>query len=49
VSTWYDRPQHIDGMRRRAMAQDFSWERAAHAYRDLYLGAYERRRGHGFK
>ncbi|HZI89331.1 MAG TPA: glycogen/starch synthase [Candidatus Polarisedimenticolia bacterium] len=49
VSTWYDRPQHIDQMRRRAMAQDFSWERAAHAYRDLYLGAYERRRGHAFK
>ena len=33
----------------RAMAQDFSWERAASAYRDLYLGAYERRRGHAFK
>ena len=49
VSTWYDRPQHIDQMRRRAMAQDFSWERAARAYRDLYLGAYERRRGHAFK
>jgi len=49
VSTWYDRPQHIDGMRRRAMAQDFSWERAARDYRDLYLGAYERRRGHAFK
>ena len=49
VSTWYDRPQHIDGMRRRAMAQDFSWERAAHAYKNLYLGAYERRRGHAFK
>ena len=49
VSTWYDRPEHIETMRRRAMAQDFSWERAAVAYRDLYLGAYERRRGHAFK
>ena len=29
VSTWYDRPDHIAGMRKRAMAQDFSWERAA--------------------
>jgi len=48
VSTWYDRPDHIAGMRKRAMAQDFSWERAAVAYRDLYLGAYARRRGHPF-
>ena len=48
VSTWFDRPDHIAGMRKRAMAQDFSWERAAVAYRDLYLRAYERRRGHGF-
>ncbi len=35
-------------MKKRAMAQDFSWERAAGAYRDLYLRAYEKRRGHGF-
>ncbi|HEY4394528.1 MAG TPA: glycogen/starch synthase [Polyangia bacterium] len=48
VSTWFDRPEHIAGMRKRAMAQDFSWDRAAVAYRDLYLRAYERRRGHGF-
>jgi starch synthase len=48
VSTWYDRPAHIDTMRRRAMAQDFSWARAARAYNDLYLRAYERRRGHAF-
>jgi starch synthase len=48
VSTWYDRPQHIEAMRRRAMVQDFSWARAARDYRDLYLRAYERRRGHGF-
>ena len=48
VSTWFDRPGHIDAMRRRAMTQDFSWARAAHAYRDMYLRAYERRRGHTF-
>jgi starch synthase len=48
VSTWFDRPDHIATMRRRAMAQDFSWDRAALAYRDLYLRAYERRRGHAF-
>jgi starch synthase len=48
VSTWFDRPDHIAGMRKRAMGQDFSWDRAALAYRDLYLRAFERRRGHGF-
>jgi glycogen synthase len=31
------------------MEQDFSWDRAARDYRDLYLGAYERRRGHAFR
>jgi starch synthase len=49
VSTWFDRPQHIQAMRRRAMAQDFSWDRAARQYRDLYLGAYQKRRGHPFQ
>ena len=48
VATWYARPAHIEWMRRRAMALDHSWERAAHAYVDLYLAAYERRRGHRF-
>ncbi len=48
VSTWFDRPKHIELMRRRAMTQDFSWARAAEAYRDLYLRAYARRRGHPF-
>lgn len=48
VSTYYDRPQHIDQMRRRAMAQDFSWQRTAAEYHSLYLRAYERRRGHPF-
>jgi len=48
VSTWFDRPKHIQAMRRRAMEQDFSWDRAARAYHALYLRAYERRRGHAF-
>jgi starch synthase len=48
VSTWFDRPDHIRIMRRRAMDQDFSWTRAAHAYEALYLRAYERRRGAPF-
>jgi starch synthase len=48
VATWYDRPRHIDQLRRRGMRQDFSWARAARAYERLYLAAYERRRGHPF-
>jgi len=48
VSTWYDRPSHIEVMRHRAMAQDHSWDRAASEYAQLYLAAYARRRGHGF-
>jgi len=48
LATWYQRPAHIAAMRTRAMAQDFSWQRAAAAYRDLYHAAYERRRGHPF-
>jgi starch synthase len=48
VSTWYDRPRHIDQMRREAMAEDFSWAHAAAEYEKLYLLAYERRRRHAF-
>jgi starch synthase len=49
MSTWFDRKKHIQAMRKRAMAQDFSWERAAHDYEKLYLDAYARRRGHAFE
>jgi starch synthase len=45
VSTWFDRPHHIDTMRDRAMRQDFSWERAARLYDDLYRRAIYLRRG----
>ena len=48
LATWYQRPAHVAAMRARAMRQDFSWARAASAYRDLYRAAYERRRGHPF-
>ncbi|PIE05302.1 MAG: hypothetical protein CSA75_05470 [Sorangium cellulosum] len=43
VSTWYDRPQHIRAMRRRAMKQDFSWEIAAQRYVDVYHHAMDRK------
>jgi len=49
LSTWFDRPAHVAAMRRRGMAQDFSWDRAAEAYERLYLDAYRRRRGHDFR
>jgi starch synthase len=48
VATWYQRPQHIDRMRREAMAQDFSWRHVAEEYEELYHLAYRRRRGHDF-
>jgi len=48
LSTYFDRPAHITQMRRTAMAQDFSWQRAAGEYESLYLDAYARRRGHAF-
>jgi starch synthase len=48
VSTFHDRPAHLAAMRARGMAQDFSWERAAGAYEQLYRDAYARRRKHAF-
>jgi starch synthase len=49
VSTWYERPAHVERMRRRAMARDSSWDRSAREYVELYLAAYARRRGHVFR
>jgi starch synthase len=48
LSTYFQRPKHMNAMRKRAMAQDFSWERAAAAYEALYHEAYQRRRGHPY-
>ncbi|MCL2244003.1 MAG: glycogen synthase [Treponema sp.] len=36
VSTWYNRSKDIENMRKRAMALDFSWERSALKYVELY-------------
>jgi len=49
VSTWFDRPDHIDKMRVEAMAENNSWDHSAEQYEQLYLRAYERRRGHPFE
>ena len=48
LSTYFERPAHIEAMRTRAMQQDFSWDRAAEAYEGLYREAYRIRRGHDF-
>lgn len=44
VSTYYDRPQHWRGMVKRAMAQNFSWERAASEYVTAYRRAIENKK-----
>jgi len=36
VSTYYDRPQHIQQMVQAAMAQDYSWEKSAAEYVAMY-------------
>jgi starch synthase len=39
VSTYYDRHTHIDAMMQRAMLQDWSWERSAQQYEQVYVQA----------
>lgn len=36
VSTYFDRPEHMQKMIRQAMTQDYSWERSAEQYVSLY-------------
>jgi starch synthase len=48
LSTYFERPGHIEAMRKRAMQRDFSWDRAAEAYEGLYREAFQIRRGHPF-
>ncbi len=44
VSTYYDRPEHIQNMIRQAMAEDYSWERSAEEYESVYDKALARKR-----
>jgi starch synthase len=44
ISTWFDRPKHITKLRRQAMAQDFSWEKSARSYIDVYEHALRNKR-----
>jgi starch synthase len=45
VSTWYDRPHHIEAMRVRAMQRRFRWQDSAARYLELYRWAIDRRAG----
>jgi len=42
VWAWYNHPEQIKAMRRRAMQQDFSWEKSAAKYLDLYKETQEK-------
>ena len=44
VSTWFDRPSHIASMRQQAMAEEFSWEKSAREYEEVYRQALLRKR-----
>jgi starch synthase len=46
VSTWFDRPQHIEQLRCAAMVQDFSWEKSAQQYEQVYRHAITNRSRH---
>lgn len=39
VSTWFDRPEHVAKLQQNAMAEDFSWEKSARRYEEVYQHA----------
>jgi len=43
IYTWWDRKHHIQAMRKRAMAQRFSWAHTAEEYLKLYAFAKEKK------
>lgn len=49
VWAFYNHPEHIRNMRRRAMSRRFNWERAAERYAELYTWALDRREGRFFR
>jgi len=42
VWAWYNHPEQIQSMRQRAMKQDFSWEKSAEKYIELYEEALKK-------
>jgi starch synthase len=45
VWAWYNKPEHILAMRRRAMQKRYSWGKSAQRYLELYQRAVRSRRG----
>ena len=45
VDTWYENPEQIETMKKRAMHQHFGWEESARDYEKLYYYALGKRRG----
>ncbi len=41
LAVYYNRPEHMDRLRKRAMRQDFSWKRAVREYEDAFAMALE--------
>lgn len=39
IYAWYNKPEHIKKMKLRAMNQDFTWEKSAKQYEDVYKNA----------
>jgi len=44
IWAWYNKPQHVQNLRERAMQQDFSWTRSAEEYIRLYQHALSLRK-----
>jgi starch synthase len=42
VWAYYNRRDHIEAMRVRGMEQNFSWEKSAKKYTELYTGALKK-------
>ena len=42
VYAWYNKPEHIKAMQKRAMKKDFSWESSAEKYLEVYKAALSR-------
>ena len=47
TDTWFERPTHIASMQQEAMTRDFSWDRSARQYIEVYRQAMRRRRSLG--
>ncbi|MDZ4816047.1 MAG: glycogen synthase GlgA [Verrucomicrobiota bacterium] len=44
VSTWFDRPHHIQQLRRQAMEKNFSWDKSSDEYLAIYRAVLDKKR-----